>query len=53
MPLTDMLTEIHDMIMERLHQKRDSMSGIDCIVLPRIKKLLDEVIKDSVECNDV
>ncbi|KAK1401187.1 hypothetical protein POM88_000792 [Heracleum sosnowskyi] len=51
MPLIDMFTEIHDMIMERLHEKRDAMGGVDCIVLPRIKRELDHVVKESVECS--
>ncbi|XP_074342661.1 uncharacterized protein LOC141680294 [Apium graveolens] len=50
MPLIDMLTDIHDMIMERLHKKRDIMKSVDCVVLPRIKNQLDISIKDSNEC---
>lgn len=50
MPLIDMLTEIHDMIMERLHQKRDSMSAVDYIILPRAKKILEGNVKASAEC---
>ncbi|KAK1382838.1 hypothetical protein POM88_020573 [Heracleum sosnowskyi] len=50
MPLIDMLTEIHDMIMKRLHKKRDSMKSIDCVVLPTIKKELDLAIRDSNDC---
>ncbi|KAK1367805.1 hypothetical protein POM88_033897 [Heracleum sosnowskyi] len=50
MPLIDMLTENHDMIMERLHKKRYSMKSIDCVVLPNIKKELNLAIRDSNDC---
>lgn len=50
MPLIDMLTDIHDLIMERLHKKRDAMINVDCIILPRAKKILDEAVKGSSEC---
>lgn len=51
MPLIDMLTDIHDLLMERLHKKRDAMNAKDCIVVPRIKKLVDEAVKESNECS--
>ncbi|KAK1352801.1 hypothetical protein POM88_052639 [Heracleum sosnowskyi] len=35
MPLIDMLTEIHDMIMERMHQKIAEMKNVECILLPK------------------
>lgn len=47
MPLIDMLVEIHDMLMTRLHEKRDSMSNMDCIIVPKMKKMLVEAVKDS------
>ncbi|XP_074342933.1 uncharacterized protein LOC141680667 [Apium graveolens] len=50
MPLIDMLTEIYDMLMERIHRKRDVMKDVDCIVLPKIRKVLAQTIKDSNEC---
>lgn len=49
MPLLEMLTEIHDMLMERLHRKRDAMRSIDCVVLPRIRKQLDQSVFESCE----
>ncbi|KAK1370413.1 hypothetical protein POM88_036505 [Heracleum sosnowskyi] len=48
MPLIDMLLDIHDMIMTRLHQNRDIMARRNCVIVPRIKKILDEAIKESV-----
>ncbi|WOH04689.1 hypothetical protein DCAR_0624101 [Daucus carota subsp. sativus] len=51
MPIIDMLTDIHDLLMERLHKKRDAMLTKDCIVVPRIKKVLDEAVKESNECS--
>ncbi|KAK1375572.1 hypothetical protein POM88_031765 [Heracleum sosnowskyi] len=48
MPLIDMLLEIHDMIMTRLHQNRDIMARRNFVIVPRIKKILDEAIKESV-----
>ncbi|XP_074341939.1 serine/threonine-protein phosphatase 7 long form homolog [Apium graveolens] len=53
MPIIDMLTEIHDMLMTRIHQKRDWMDNRDCIIVPTIKKLLDKAVKDSVGYKDV
>lgn len=50
MPIIDMLTEIHDIIMERLHEKRDVMINMDCVVLPRVKTMLDDAVKESYEC---
>ena len=47
MPLIDMLTEIHDMIMVRLHKKRDDMASVDCVIVPRMKKKLDLAVKES------
>lgn len=47
MHIIDMLTEIHDMIMTRLYQKRDAMAQNECTIVPRIKKKLDEAVKDS------
>lgn len=47
MPIIDMLYEIHDMLMIRIHQKRDWMANLDCIVVPRIKVLLDEALRES------
>lgn len=51
MPICDMLTEIHDLIMERMHQKRDAMVDVDCIILPKIKQILDANINESAECS--
>ncbi|XP_074376702.1 uncharacterized protein LOC141718220 [Apium graveolens] len=51
MPIINMLTEIHDMIMKKLHEKRDAMKPVDCIVLPRIKRILDDCVKESTECS--
>lgn len=51
MPLIDMLTDIHDMIMERLHRKRDAMKNVDCVILPRVKKILDDEVVASSECS--
>ncbi|KAK1401206.1 hypothetical protein POM88_000811 [Heracleum sosnowskyi] len=48
MPLIDMLTEIHDMLMTRLHHKRDWMAQRDCVIVPVVKKNLDIAVKDSV-----
>lgn len=53
MPLIDMLTEIHDMLMERLHEKRDSMEHVDCIVLPRIKRIIDDNMVESAHCKAI
>ncbi|XP_074377858.1 uncharacterized protein LOC141719381 [Apium graveolens] len=51
MPLIDMLTDIHDKIMERLHQKRDAMQNVDCIIFPRTRKILNDVVVASSECS--
>ncbi|XP_074342506.1 uncharacterized protein LOC141680086 [Apium graveolens] len=51
MPLIDMLTDIHDKIMERLHQKRDAMQNVDCIILPRTHKILNDAVVASSECS--
>lgn len=48
MPIIDMLTEIHDMLMTRMHQKRDEMARRDCVIVPKIKNILDLAIKESV-----
>nr|XP_017221405.1 PREDICTED: uncharacterized protein LOC108198146 [Daucus carota subsp. sativus] len=48
MPIIDMLVEIHDMLMIRLHQKRDWMANRDCIIVPKAKQMLDLAVKDSV-----
>lgn len=48
MPIIDMLTEIHDMLMTRVHQKRDWMDKKDCIIVPTCKKMLDRAVKESV-----
>ncbi|KAK1383516.1 hypothetical protein POM88_021251 [Heracleum sosnowskyi] len=47
MPLIDMLTEIHDMLMTRLHEKRDTMQQIDCVVVPSIRRKLEEAVEES------
>lgn len=47
MPIIDMLIEIHDMIMTRIHQKRDAMAGQDIVIVPKAKKTLDEAVKES------
>lgn len=47
MPLIDMLVEIHDMIMTRVHQKRDRMAGQDIVIVPKAKSILDEAVKKS------
>lgn len=47
MPLIEMFVEIHNMIMIRLHQKRDGMASVDCIIVPRMKKILDLAVKES------
>ena len=44
MPIIDMLTEIHDMLMTRVHQKRDWMDKKDCIIVPTCKKCLIELL---------
>nr|XP_017247273.1 PREDICTED: uncharacterized protein LOC108218707 [Daucus carota subsp. sativus] len=49
MPLTDMLTEIHDMLMERIHKKRDAMRDVDCVLVPKAKKMLDRAVLESSE----
>lgn len=36
MPVIDMFIEIHDMIMTKLHEKRDGMKNADCIIIPRM-----------------
>ncbi|XP_063940571.1 uncharacterized protein LOC135146729 [Daucus carota subsp. sativus] len=46
MPLTDMLTEIHDMLMERIHKKRDAMRDVDCVLVPKARSVLE-----SSECS--
>ncbi|XP_074341983.1 uncharacterized protein LOC141679382 [Apium graveolens] len=51
MPIIDMLTEIHDMIMERLYEKRDAMKLVYFIVLPKIKRILDDCVKENAECS--
>ncbi|XP_074352513.1 uncharacterized protein LOC141691646 [Apium graveolens] len=51
MPLIDMLTDIHDKIIERLHQKRDVMQNVDCIILPRTQKILNDAVVASSECS--
>lgn len=51
MPITDMLTEIHDLIMARIHIRRDAMANQDTVLLPKVRKRLDGVIKDSNECS--
>lgn len=48
MPLIEMLTEIHDMIMTRLHEKRDWMKQYDCVIVPVMKRNIDEAIKKSL-----
>ncbi|XP_074336347.1 uncharacterized protein LOC141673496 [Apium graveolens] len=47
MPLIDMLIEIHDMIMTRVHENRDRMARRDCLIVPKAKKNLDEAVKDG------
>ncbi|XP_074363780.1 uncharacterized protein LOC141704441 [Apium graveolens] len=47
MPIIDMLIEIHDMLMTRVHQKRDRMSRQDIVIVPKAKQILDEAIKES------
>lgn len=47
MPIIDMLSEIHDMLMIRMHKKRDWMENLDCIIVLRIKVLLDEAVRES------
>ncbi|WOG92390.1 hypothetical protein DCAR_0311656 [Daucus carota subsp. sativus] len=47
MPLIDMLVEIHDMIMTRVHQNRDKMVRRDCTLVPKAKKILDQAVKES------
>ncbi|KAK1378082.1 hypothetical protein POM88_024826 [Heracleum sosnowskyi] len=47
MPLIDMLIEIHDMIMTRVHENRDRMARYDCLIVPKAKKILDEAVKES------
>ncbi|KAK1369124.1 hypothetical protein POM88_035216 [Heracleum sosnowskyi] len=48
MPLIDMLTKIHDMLMTRLHEKRDTIQQIDCVVVPSIRRKLEEAVEESV-----
>lgn len=47
-----MLIDIHDMIMKRLHKKRDAMQQVNYIVLPKVKTAIKETVKQSsnVEC---
>ncbi|XP_074335869.1 uncharacterized protein LOC141673036 [Apium graveolens] len=47
MPIIDMFIEIHDMLMTRVHQKRDRMSRQDIVIVPKAKQILDEAIKES------
>lgn len=47
MPLIDMPTEIHDMLMARMHKKRDKMSKRNCVIMPIIKEILNFFIKES------
>lgn len=47
MPIIDMLIEIHDMLMTRVHQKRDRMLGQDIVIIPKAKRILDAAIKES------
>lgn len=51
MPLIDMLTDIHDKITGRLHQKRDAMHNVDCIIFPRVSRILNDVVVASSECS--
>lgn len=50
MPLVDMLTEIHDIIMERIHKKRGAMANVNTQLLPKARKLVDQTIKATEEC---
>lgn len=47
MPLIDMLVEIHDMIMTRVHERRDRMVNLDIGIVPKAKEILDEAVKLS------
>lgn len=50
MPITDMITEIHDLLMEKIHIRRDKMIGQDTLLVPKARKLLEKAVRDSNEC---
>lgn len=47
MPVIEMLTEIHNILMTRIHQKRDWIKHNFFVVIPKIKQILEDALEES------
>lgn len=46
MLLVNVLIEIQNMIMTKVHQKRDKMTNFDCVIIPKVKEFwIDEMVQ--------